>query len=143
MRTAWSNSAWSRLMPLEAMNMEFVIGTASVTDQDGDLARLVATHPASNQFPDGVDTLLTWQDRDDRDVEATEVRRHAQSAFASAVTALGRPVPTTVAGLADLLAEIGVCQHTRTADGTHRWRVPLDITGLMDALPIPADWIAR
>lgn len=142
MRTAWSNSAWPRLMPREAMNLEVVIGTASVLNQDGDLVQLVADHPASNQFPDGVDTALTWQDNE-ADEESTSLRRQAQAAFTAAVTALGRPVPTTVAGLADLLAEVGVYEHTRALDGTDQWRAPLTIPDPMDVLPLPADWVER
>ncbi|KOV84613.1 DUF6042 family protein [Nocardia sp. NRRL S-836] len=142
MRTAWSNSAWPRLMPQEAMNLEVVIDTASVLSQDGDLAHLVTTHPASNQFPNGINTVLTWQDNDD-DGETAMLRRHAEAAFTAAVTALARPVPTTVADLADLLADIGVFEHTHTENGTEQWRAPLEIPDPMDALPLPADWIDR
>lgn len=141
LRTAWSNSAWPRLMPLEAVHLEVVIGTASVLNQDGDLAKLVANHPASHQFPDGVDTVLIWQDSDDLDPDTVALQRHAKASFNAAASALGRPVPTTVAGLADFLAAVGVYQHTQAADGTHQWRAPNEIPDPLDTLPLPADWI--
>ncbi|QXV57444.1 DUF6042 family protein [Amycolatopsis sp. TNS106] len=143
LRTDWSNSAWPRLMPLEAMTLELIIGTASVTDQDGDLADLIAAHPASSKLDKGPDTVLTWQYRDEEDAETAALRAEAQAAFTDAVTTLGRPVPTTLADLAHLLAELGVYQHTREPDGKHRWRAPQAIPRLQDVLPLPCYWTER
>jgi hypothetical protein len=146
LRTKWNISGWSRLLPRQAMNLEMVIGTATVTGQDGDLAALVAAHPISTRYPDGLDTTLIWHDHDADDEiedEDTKLASAAQTAFSVAVTASGRPVPTTLTGLAELLTDLGVYQHTLTGAGTHRWRAAEDLPDPIDVLPLPADWITR
>lgn len=143
LRTGWSGSGWSRLLPLQAMSLEMVIVTATVTGQDGDLATLLAAHPVSTRTPDGVHTALTWQDRDDVDDEDIELARHAQDTFVTAVAASGRPVPTTLVGLADLLADLGVYRHTLTSTGTHRWRTPVELPDPAEVLALPVDWTDR
>lgn len=146
LRTQWSISGWSRLLPRQAMNLEMVIGTATVTGQDGDLAALVAAHPISTHYPDALDAPLNWQDHgadDQTDDGDTELARAAQTAFTVAVAASGRPVPTTLTGLAELLTDLGIYQHTLTGAGTHRWRAPADLPDPAEVLPLPAEWIAR
>lgn len=141
MRTGWGTSAWARLLPREAMDLELVIATASVFDHDGELAQLIAASPNSGSFPRGVDTGLTWWGPDETDSGVAELREHAQATFAAAVTASGKAVPTTVADLADLLAALGVYHHTRTERGRSRWRVVPELPDIRDVLPLPQDWI--
>ena len=162
MRNRWSRSSWPRLLPVQAMTLEMVIGTATLTDRDGDLPALFAAHAAIAMYPDGANTILTWRDHDhdeagdqdgepdggrDKDAGLDERDRalvdRTRATFTTAVLDSGRTVPTTLADLAELLAGLGVYQHTRSGTGAHRWRTPEQFPDPTEVLPMPAEWLER
>jgi hypothetical protein len=125
------------------MTLEMIVSTATVNGQDGTLQELISRHVAGiRDLPQGADTVLTWDDSDS-DEETHELRARAKSAFQTALAETGRSIPTTVAELASLLAELGVYQHTSQPNGVHRWRAGEDLPNVGDVLPLPSEWIEQ
>lgn len=142
LRRDWYDSGWQRLLPTGAMLIEAAVGTATVREIDGTLEDLIAGlgYAGTVSLPNGLDAPLTWVEQD-ADEETRRLREQAQAAFHTAVAATGRPAPTTIGELAALLAELGVYQHTATADGTHRWRSEADLPPMVDVLALPQTWV--
>jgi hypothetical protein len=142
LRRDWHDSGWQRLLPTGAMLIEAAVGTATVREIDGTLEDLIARlgYAGTISLPYGLDAPLTWVEHD-ADEETRGLCEQARAAFHTAVAATGRPVPTTIGELAALLAELGVYQHTATADGMHRWRSEADLPPMVDVLPLPRAWV--
>ena len=144
LRSEWSNSAWVRILPYEALHLETVISTATVHSQDGSLADLLAIYAREMRMAERLDSPLTWQSENSgRDSRQNELRELAESAFATAAIRLGHVVPATVGELADFLASVGVYQHTITSGGTGRWRTSEMLPDLLEVLPVPSEWVER
>ena len=101
-RSAWFNSGWKRLLPLQATWLEIAVTTATVHGVHSSLEQVLADSPASIDLPDGGRTVLTWCSDDD-DADTSALRTTAQQAFQIALNGRGLVVPTTVAELAETL----------------------------------------
>jgi Family of unknown function (DUF6042) len=142
-RTGWGRSGWTRLLPLQSLTLETIISTATIRGQNGTLQELISRHVAGiHDLPQGVDTVLTWDDGDS-DEQTDALRQRAKAAFHATVVKTGRSVPTTVAELAGLLTEVGVYQHISEPNGVHRWRAETDVPLVGDVLPLPFEWAAH
>jgi hypothetical protein len=141
----WFESGWNRLLPRQAFALFIAVSTATEHDMDGDLKTLVVRQ--LGRWPwdmlGELDDPLRWtfdeQADDDEQVALDERRREV---FDTAVAQAGRPVPTTVAELATLLADLGFFQHTITGVG-ERWRAPEVLPLPGEVLPLPADVAAE
>ena len=55
----------------------------------------------------------------------------------------GFSMPTTVAELADILAQLGVFESTQTSNGPTIWRAPEDLSAPATVPQLPEDWLAH
>ena len=141
-RSDWFSSAWMRLLPVQATPLEIAITTATVHDAAATLEKVLADNPARCDLPDGAATALAWSTVDD-DAYTASRRDVARQAFELALRDGGFSMPTTVAELADILAQLGVFESTQTSNGPTIWRAPEDLPAPATVLQLPEDWLAH
>lgn len=115
----WDRSGWMSILPKDVtLSLAVVVTTASVNDMRGDLTELYTRLRVPKSGRNWPQDPLEWSRPDQR----LRFERWIGT----------RPMPTTVAEMADLLARLGVFFLFPLGGGADRWRVP-------DVLPLPED----
>lgn len=136
----WWDSGWDRFLPPQAMYLHMLVATATVADRDGSLEDLASTL-GKGWFELRVgtwDAPLNWDPDGDADAEQQALDAERKRVFEAALIASGRHVPTTVAELAALLADVGVFIVQRS--GTERWRSTEVLPLVAERLAVDVTW---
>jgi hypothetical protein len=147
-----SETSWNRILPWNGEEIIEAVALATVHDFDGDLDSLLS-RPSPDE-PVRSSDLLDWEsdldpldgmdpaDEEERR-EQRELDEQRRALFASVLIAANRPVPGTVAELAELLVGLGVLTHHAVPDDGHRWRVAAAVPEPAEVLPMPPEWVQQ
>lgn len=137
-RRDWYRSGWESVLPRQGLPLSMIIATAHAREMDGSLDELLDQIMGGewSMLPGGLDGPLLWtwprspgEEPPDAEQLAFDAGLHHQ--FETALAAAEVPLPATVRDLANLLADLGVFEHT-TTDDVEQWWFP-------DQLPLPAE----
>jgi len=119
------------------------VATATVRETDGDFTTVIAELGADifNRHTGGLSGPIWWSfpDEDDPDPEQVAIDAALQREFETTMERAGRPIPTTVLELADLMAALGIFERT-IEGGVERWRSPDPLPLTSETLPVSAEF---